>query len=200
MAIKIGLTGGIASGKSTVATMLKKRGYTIIDADVVAREVVEVGESAYDQIVDHFGTEILQQDKTIDRKKLGSIIFHNDKERMVLNSIVHPAVRKRMNERKNAAITSGKKTIIMDIPLLFESKLTHLVDKTIVVFVNEDIQLQRLMKRDNLSRKDAQARLNAQIPLIKKKQMADAVIDNSGSLNETERQLEQIIDEWKLSP
>lgn len=200
MAMIIGLTGGIASGKSTVSTMLKTKGYTIIDADIAAREVVNIGEDAYNGIIEAFGKEILLEDGNIDRKQLGSIVFHNTEKRLLLNSIVHPAVRNYMQKKKTEAIEAGKQTIIMDIPLLFESKLTYMVDKTILVFVDPDIQKERLMKRNQLSEEDAVARIGSQMRLNEKIQLSDAVIDNNKTIEETEKQLYNIINEWELEP
>ncbi|MBA4537091.1 dephospho-CoA kinase [Bacillus aquiflavi] len=198
MSIIIGLTGGIASGKSTVANMLKERGMTVIDADIEARLAVEKGEKAYESIVEQFGKDILQQDGAIDRVKLGSIIFHHEEKRKQLNSIVHPAVRKRMIEKKTLAETRGEKIIVMDLPLLFENKLMHMVDKTILVYVNESVQLKRLMERNQLSREEAIARIQSQMPLDEKKHLADAVIDNNQTLEETEHQLVNILHQWGL--
>ncbi|MBO8177251.1 dephospho-CoA kinase [Aeribacillus pallidus] len=200
MVLVIGLTGGIASGKSTVSNMLRSRGFTIIDADITAREVVQIGEPAYREIVNTFGKDILLEDQTINRQKLGEIVFSDPTEREKLNRIVHPAVRKRMLELKEEAIREGKQTVIFDIPLLFESKLTHMVEKTIVVYVSPDVQLRRLMKRNNFTEEEAKARISAQLPLKQKAEWADAVIYNDGSLIETERQLDQIIAGWKLIP
>jgi len=200
MAKIIGLTGGIASGKSTVSNMLKEKGFTVIDADIAAREVVNVGEEAYQKIVQEFGEEILQEDLSINRGKLGEIVFHQEEKRLLLNSIVHPAVRKYMNDKKDEALSEGKKTVILDIPLLFESKLTHMVEKTILVFVEEDTQLIRLMERNHFSERDAKARIAAQMPLKDKKSLADAVIDNNGSIHETEEQLNRLINSWEMTP
>ncbi|QQZ10637.1 dephospho-CoA kinase [Heyndrickxia vini] len=200
MAMIIGLTGGIASGKSTVSTILKTKGYTIIDADIAAREVVNIGEDAYNGIIEAFGKKILLEDGNIDRKQLGSIVFHNTEKRLLLNSIVHPAVRNYMQKKKTEAIEAGKQTIIMDIPLLFESKLTYMVDKTILVFVDPDIQKERLMKRNQLSEEDAVARIGSQMRLNEKIQLSDAVIDNNKTIEETEKQLYNIINEWELEP
>ncbi|MED3653494.1 dephospho-CoA kinase [Heyndrickxia sporothermodurans] len=200
MAMIIGLTGGIASGKSTVSAMLKAKGYTIVDADIAAREVVNIGEDAYYGIIEAFGKEILLEDGNIDRKKLGSIVFHNTEKRLLLNSIVHPAVRNYMQKKKAEAIEDGKQTIIMDIPLLFESKLTYMVDKTILVFVDPNIQKERLMKRNHLSEEDAIARIRSQMPLKEKIQLSDAVIDNNETLEETKKQLNKIINEWDMHP
>lgn len=196
MSIVVGLTGGIASGKSTVSSILIEKGITVIDADIEARLAVEMGEEAYNEIVRHFGDEVLLADRSIDRGKLGSIIFHNQEKRFILNNIVHPAVRKRMIVKKEKAIANGKKLIIMDIPLLFESKLTSLVDRTLLVYVDETIQLERLMKRNQLSKEDAIARIRSQMPLKEKIQLADAVINNNGTIEETKKQLVDILKKW----
>ncbi|RWR05974.1 dephospho-CoA kinase [Siminovitchia fortis] len=200
MAFIVGLTGGIASGKSTVSKLLEKRGFAIVDADIAARKVVEPGERAYMDIVEAFGSRVLLEDGTLNRAKLGSIVFQNEEERKKLNAIVHPAVRKKMKDWQEEAIESGKQTVILDIPLLYESKLTHLVEKTIVVFVNEETQLKRLMERNAFTEKEAKSRIASQMPLREKVELADAVIDNNGSIEETETQLDQLIEKWKMKP
>ncbi|WP_102274303.1 dephospho-CoA kinase [Cytobacillus massiliigabonensis] len=196
MSIVVGLTGGIASGKSTVSSILIEKGITVIDADIEARIAVEKGEEAYYEIVRHFGDAVLFADGSIDRGKLGAIIFHDKEKRLLLNNIVHPAVRKRMIMKKEKAIANGEKLIIMDIPLLFESKLTSLVDKTLLVYVDEAVQLERLMDRNQLSIEDAVARIHSQMPLKEKIQLADAVINNNGTMGETKKQLLDILNEW----
>jgi len=198
MTMIIGLTGGIASGKSTVSEMLKKRGIPVIDADLIAREVVEVGKKAYTEIVNAFGKEILNEDLTINRARLGSIVFQNEDKREKLNSIVHPEVRLEMKRRQEQLISEGAKAVVLDIPLLFESNLKHLVDKVIVVYTGEKNQLERLMKRNNFSKKEALSRINAQMPLKEKVKFADAVINNDGTLEETEQQLENILMNWGI--
>jgi dephospho-CoA kinase len=196
MTLTIGLTGGIASGKSTVTKMIRELGIPVIDADQVARDVVKVGEEAYTQIVATFGQDILQANGEIDRAKLGAIVFHNEQERKKLNAIVHPAVRRRMMAEKEEYVQSGAKTIVLDIPLLFESELTHLIDKVIVVYVDDEVQLERLMKRNGFSKEEALARIRSQMPLREKVKKADAVINNNGTVEETKQQLLQILREW----
>jgi dephospho-CoA kinase len=198
MTMIIGLTGGIASGKSTVSEMLKKRGIPVIDADLIAREVVEVGKKAYTEIVNAFGKEILNEDLTINRARLGSIVFQNEDKREKLNSIVHPEVRLEMKRRQEQLISEGAKAVVLDIPLLFESNLKHLVDKVIVVYTEEKNQLERLMKRNNFSKEEALSRINAQMPLKEKVKFADAVINNDGTLEKTEQQLENILMNWGI--
>ncbi|MEF2093711.1 MULTISPECIES: dephospho-CoA kinase [Peribacillus] len=192
----IGITGGIASGKSTVSLYLQELGFTIVDADLASRAVVEPGEEAYHQVVKAFGEDILLTDGNIDRVKLGSIIFNDQEKRLLLNGIVHPAVRNWMRLKTEAALSSGEETVFMDIPLLFESKLTFMVDKTLLIYVDEQVQLQRLMNRNGLSETEALARINSQMPLADKKALADAVIDNNGDINETKRQVKSILSEW----
>lgn len=198
MSLVIGLTGGIASGKSTVSNMLKELGIRIIDADIEARLAVQIGEPAYDQIVESFGRDILQPDGEIDRQKLGSIIFHQSEKRLLLNQIVHPEVRKRMLNQIEEAHLKGEEIVVLDIPLLFESKLTYMVEKTLLVYVDENIQLQRLMQRNNLSRQEAEARIHSQMPLSDKVKLADAVIDNNRTIQDTKEQLLTILEKWNI--
>ena len=194
----IGITGGIATGKSTVTGMIRRRGFTVIDADVIARQVVEPGERAWRKIIETFGEEILFNDGSINRKKLGQIVFHDGKWRKKLNEIVHPEVRSRMAEETEAAFRKGERTVFLDIPLLFESGMERLVDKVLVVYADEGTQLLRLMERDGLREEEALARIRSQLPIEEKKKKADAVIDNRFSPDETERQLEKILHEWNI--
>ncbi|WEG16194.1 dephospho-CoA kinase [Alkalihalophilus pseudofirmus] len=196
----IGLTGGIASGKSTVSNWLSEHGYPIIDADKIARDVVEPGMGAYEAIVGQFGREILFEDGTINRKKLGSIIFKDEKKRSELNQIVHPAVRREMLAQKDRYEAEGHETIIFDIPLLFESNLFHLVDRVMLVYVDKQTQLNRLLDRDQAGSEDAKARIASQLPLEDKKSRADYIIDNSRSLEETFQQLKNVIQHWSKEP
>ncbi|RRN74224.1 dephospho-CoA kinase [Peribacillus simplex] len=194
----IGITGGIASGKSSVSLYLQELGFTIVDADLASRAVVEPGEDAYHQVVEAFGEDILLTDGNIDRVKLGSIIFHDQEKRLLLNGIVHPAVRNWMRLKTEEALAAGEETVFMDIPLLFESKLTFMVEKTLLIYVDEQVQLERLMNRNGLSEKDALARIHSQMPLADKKALADAVIDNNGDIKETKKQVKALLSEWHV--
>ncbi|WP_147532591.1 dephospho-CoA kinase [Bacillus marasmi] len=196
MAVIIGLTGGIASGKSTVSNMLKELGIPVIDADEEARLAVEKGEKAYYEIVEHFGEDILLEDGSIDRPKLGSIIFPNEEKRKILNSIVHPAVRQNMLQKKVQYVAAGHQFVVLDIPLLFESKLTHMVDKILLVFVDKQTQLDRLIARNNFTESEAKSRIASQLPLKEKKQWADDIIDNNGTIEESKQQLLTILTKW----
>jgi dephospho-CoA kinase len=198
MSLVIGLTGGIASGKSTVSTMFKEMNIPVVDADVEARLAVMKGEAAYVQIIDTFGKDILLEDGEIDRQKLGSIIFHQEEKRKLLNEIVHPEVRKRMIGQVEEAQLNEEEVIVLDIPLLFESKLTYMAEKTILVYVDYDIQLERLMKRNSLSIDDAKARIQSQMPLNEKMKLADAVINNNGSIEETKKQLINVLTQFGI--
>ena len=192
--IVIGLTGGIASGKSTISSMLQEKGIRVVDADHIARVVVEVGEPAYNQIVEEFGIEILKEDKTINREKLGTIIFSDENKRQTLNSIVHPAVRKEMLKQVEEEKNKQSNAVVLDIPLLFESKLTHIVDKTLLVYVDQETQMKRLMKRNGYNEEEAKMRMDSQLPLYEKRELSDYIIDNNGSIESTKKQLNYLLE------
>lgn len=192
----IGLTGSIATGKSTVATMLKNKGYAIVDADEIARQVVEPGSPVLSEIKEVFGQELLKADGSLDRERLGHRIFNNEEERQKLNAIMHPAVRKEMLRQKDEWLLNGARTVIMDIPLLFESKLQSFVEKVLVVSVAPSIQRTRLMERNHLTEEEADARIRSQMPVVEKEDLADAVIFNNGTREETEVQLNNILQQW----
>jgi len=190
----IGLTGGIATGKSTVSNMLRARGAAIVDADQVAREVVEPGEPALQEIVRRFGPEILNEDGALNRKKLGEIVFADPARRKELEAITHPAIRARMRERVAAlAAEDPDRLIVADIPLLFEGGLQRQYECVLLVYVPREIQKERLMKRDGLTEAEAEKRLAAQMDIEEKKRLADYVIDNRGTLAETERQVDEFL-------
>ncbi|WP_289137397.1 dephospho-CoA kinase [uncultured Brevibacillus sp.] len=196
----LGLTGGIATGKSTVTAMLRERGIPVIDADQIAREVVEQGKPAYEAIVRHFGRDILLEDGQLDRKKLGEVVFSDEAERQKLNAIVHPEVRRVMRQEAEAAEENGAPIVFMDIPLLYESKLQYLVEKIVVVYAPSDMQLARMMERDELDEEQAKKRLRAQFPIDQKKLEADFLIDNSQSREETQRQVEELLTVIRSEP
>jgi len=180
--IVIGLTGGIASGKSAAIKEFTRLGYDVIDSDNIARELGKKGTPVYKSIIKHFGKTMLDtKTKEINRKKLAELVFSDTKEKDKLEKIIHPAIIK---EIKSRIIRYRKKktgAVILDAPLLFEAGIKGLVDKTVVVWVPEEIQLERLMKRDKITKYQAINRINSQIPLDKKKSLADHVLDNSKS-------------------
>lgn len=192
----IGLTGSIASGKSTVAQMLQGYQLPIVDADIVARQVVEPGTQTLQQIAEAFGQEVMKEDGTMDREKVGAIIFHEPAQRKVLNDIIHPAIRAEMLRQRDELVQNGAAHVVMDIPLLFESKLQHFVDKILVVSVTEEIQLARLMERNQLPESEARARIASQLPMSVKEKGADAVIYNNTTKQSTAEQLEKILQQW----
>lgn len=200
MGVVIGLTGSIATGKSTVSLMFDDYGIPVVDADKLSREVVKPGRDAYHKIVSVFGEGILREDHTLDRKALGEIVFNNDEKRKLLNEIVHPAVRSEMVRKRDQYLMQGDKAVVLDIPLLFESQLTDYVDKTLVVAVDEEVQLKRLMERDGSTKEEALSRIRSQISITEKSRMADEVIDNNGSKKETYDQLDAILRKWEILP
>lgn len=186
-----GLTGGIATGKSTVSRILADYGDVIIDADCISRELVKKGQPALDDIVQIFGKEYLHHDGTLNRQKLGQHIFHDEKEKEKLDHIMQPRLRQEIS-RQIHSMTSMQ-TVIVDMPLLFEFDMTDLVDKIIVVATDESIQCQRLMKRNQLSYRDAMARIHSQWPQDKKIKGADIVLYNNGTENELIEKIQQFI-------
>ncbi|MCO7175956.1 dephospho-CoA kinase [Sporolactobacillus kofuensis] len=196
--MKIGLTGGIASGKSTVSKWFIKQGYPVIDADVISRQVVEPGEAALTEIAKQFGGQMILPSGNLDRRKLGKLVFQNAEKRKQLDDLMHPVIRQRMMKELDQLERVGIQTVVLDIPLLFENGLETLVDKIIVVTVTEQNQRTRLMARNRFSSDEARARIHAQLPLTEKVRKADAVIDNNGSIEQTEAQLAKLIKKWSL--
>ncbi|MEF3303753.1 dephospho-CoA kinase [Paenibacillus sp. GYB003] len=190
--MNIGLTGGIASGKSTVAAMLVERGAVLIDADRIAREVVLPGTPALEQVAERFGSGVLLPDGSLNRKALGEIVFGDEAARKELESILHPRIRALMRERMEThERQSPDKLVVVDVPLLFESKLQAMFQETVLVYIPRSLQLARLMARDELTERQAESRLAAQMPIEAKRELADFVIDNSGELEETRRQVDE---------
>ncbi|KAH7341342.1 CoaE-domain-containing protein [Rhizoctonia solani] len=190
----VGLTGGIASGKSTVSSLLASHGIPVIDADLLARQVVEPGTPGHAAICTTFGTGILKEgSQDIDRKKLGEIIFNDERKRRQLNAIVHPAVRKAMFWSLIRCWLRGERVCVLDVPLLIETGMWKQVGKVVVVYVSKELQMQRLMRRDSSDRTAAHSRVSSQLPLASKLEYADVVIDNSGSTAETDRQVTSLI-------
>ena len=185
-----GLTGGIASGKSTVAAMLAEAGARIVDADRIAHQVVLKGQPAWRDIVEHFGKDILNRDGQIDREALGSIVFNDTEEKNALNGIVHPRVFEIMaQEIQSLAEAHPGDLVIMDVPLLIESGLHASLPIVILVYVPEIMQQERLMRRDGLNAADAAARIRSQMPIDAKRAHAHYIVDNTGDLDATRRQV-----------
>ncbi|MBC8590839.1 dephospho-CoA kinase [Wansuia hejianensis] len=194
----IGLTGGIASGKSTVSSILGSKGYYIIDSDEVAKDIVKPYEPAYHSIIKFFGTSILNEDKTINRKKLGELVFSDVNLLQKLNQITHPYVFHEIRSRiaKNC---SRQNIIFVDIPLLFEvynelERHKIIFDEVWLVYVDEKTQLERLMKRNNLNLQEAKLRIEAQFPIEEKKKRATRIIDNMGDIESLIKNLNKTLD------
>ncbi|WP_436959536.1 dephospho-CoA kinase [Staphylococcus xylosus] len=188
----IGLTGGIASGKSTVSELLTAHGFKVVDADIASRQAVEKGTEGLARVKEVFGDEALDEDGNMNRSYVGEVIFNQPEKRLVLNEIVHPIVRDIMEKEKEEYLEQGY-NVIMDIPLLFENDLQETVDEVWLVYTSESIQIDRLMERNDLSMEEAKARVYSQISIDKKRRMADHVIDNRDTKLELKQNLENLL-------
>lgn len=195
----VGLTGGIASGKTTVAKIMKRLGAAIVDADALSREVVEPGRDAWKAIVDTFGAEVLRPDQTLDRQKLRAVIFNNSTARKKLESIIHPRVRALAEERINQQAAAGYEIVVYEVPLLFEGNLHEWLRPVVLVACDADVQRQRLQQRDRLTPEEAQKHIDAQMSLEEKRRLADYVIENDGDLESLERQVEAVLNRIKTT-
>jgi len=195
----VGLTGGIASGKTTVAKIMKRLGAAIVDADALSREVVEPGRDAWKAIVDTFGAEVLRPDQTLDRQKLRAVIFNNSTARKKLESIIHPRVRALAEERINQQAAAGYELVVYEVPLLFEGNLHEWLRPVVLVACDADVQRQRLQQRDRLTPEEAQKHIDAQMSLEEKRRLADYVIENDGDLESLERQVEAVLKRIKTT-
>lgn len=193
----IGITGGIATGKSTVTDILIKKGYIVIDADKIARQVVDIGLPAYEEVVSYFGESILKEDGTIDRQKLGNQIFCDESSRKKLNDIVHPYVLSAIKKNIDKYI-GEEKILFLDIPLLIEEIdkfQEHKIyfDEIWLIYVDEKTQLNRLLKRDGINEKEGIYKIKAQMPIDMKKDYATRIIDNRGDKKALEKQIDDIL-------
>ena len=193
--LRLGVTGGIASGKSTVAHMLEELGAPVIDTDVLAREVVEPGKPAFRAIVDYFGKQVLQGDGALDRRKISGIVFKDIEKRRKLEGLIHPRITEVVSSRLDAILKKDPDAIIqVVVPLLIETNQQQRYHRILVVYVPEQIQIQRLAKRDNITREAAANILKAQLSIDEKVAHADFVIHNDKTMEETR---EQVRDLWK---
>ncbi|HEY6876362.1 MAG TPA: dephospho-CoA kinase [Candidatus Dormibacteraeota bacterium] len=187
----IGLTGGVGSGKSTVAEMFRELGATVIDADEAAHAVYAPGTQGFDAVVREFGDEYVR-DGAIDRRRLGTLVFNDASALSRLNAIVHPLVREWMAARTVEAFDAGAEIVIQDVPLLFENDLEGLFSSVVLVYTPADVQLERLVEGRGLPRDRAESMIAAQMSIDEKRRRAHHVIDNSGTVDETRRQVEEI--------
>lgn len=186
----VGLTGGVASGKSTVSSYLERLGAVVLDADVLARQAIAPGTEGHRRTVQAF-PEAARDNNTIDRKQLGRIVFANEEKRRILEGIIHPRVISEIKEQGRQWETSGY-TVVADIPLLFETGCDQFLSPIWVVYVDEQTQQKRIMERDDIDAAQARQRMESQMPLHEKAAKADAVIDNSGSVQQTYAQVEAL--------
>ena len=193
----IGLTGGIASGKSTVAAILRRLGVAIVNADELSREVVQPGTPGWKEIVDTFGTEILQPDGTVDRQRLRKIIFSDPAARKKLEAVIHPRVRALAQQRFQEHAAAGFEIVVYEVPLLFEGNLQNSLRPVVLVATNVETQKNRLQDRDHLAESEAEKHITAQMSLEEKRRLADYVIENDGTLDELERRVRAVLEEIK---
>ncbi|MGB9839850.1 dephospho-CoA kinase [Thermovenabulum sp.] len=188
----IGLTGGIASGKSTVSGILREKGAYIIDADEISKALVEPGKPAYLEIVKHFGQEILNEDGSLRRKKLGRIVFADKEKLALLNKITHPKIVEEIKRRLEEAARRNERVVVIDAALLIELGLYKMVEEVWLVTIDEKTQLERLLKRDSfLDEKEAKDRIRAQMPQEEKVKYATRIINNSGDFSQLLKQVEE---------
>ncbi|MFR0609905.1 dephospho-CoA kinase [Limosilactobacillus mucosae] len=190
----IGLTGGIASGKSTISNILKEVGWPVIDADQTARQVVMPGSKGLEQIVRRFGSQVLQSDGTLDRALLGRMVFGDPKGLSDLDQIEHPLIMAAIDEQLTSFKKQGLPVVVLDVPLLFETGMDQECDLTVLAVVDRQTQLERLIKRDHCTETAALKRINAQMPLEEKMRRANVIIDNNGSLEQTRRQVAKLVE------
>lgn len=190
----IGLTGGIASGKSTVSKILAEQGAIILDADAVARTLSMPNEAGWKLFVEHFGASVLLENQCIDRAKIGRIVFADNKEREWVNNMMHPQIEAELQSQLIRLRAKNAKIVVLDVPLLFETKLDVFVNTIWVVYVTEKIQMQRLMQRNDLSEKLARQRIASQISLEEKVKRADFIINNTENIEKTRL---QVVTAWE---
>lgn len=195
----VGLSGGIGSGKSTVSSLLEELGSVVIDADAIVHELQAPGTPLLAELVEAFGPRVLTADGALDRKTLGGIVFEDPGARAELGRLVHPRVGETMLQRSEAARAAGAELVVLDIPLLFEGRAAGTgtaaqlgYDSTLLVWVPVEVQIERTIARDACSRDEAQARIDAQLPIDEKRALADRVIDNSGTREQTRAQVERV--------
>lgn len=191
----VGLTGGISSGKSTVSNLFKAHGIPVVDADVVARDALKKGTGGWKKVVEAFGNDILHPDGEVDRPKLGRIVFSDADKRQLLNRLLAPYISSGIVKEILKLWLKGCKVIVLDVPLLFEAKMDKWAKPIVVVWVDRETQLKRLMARDRITEEEANNKINAQMSLNTKRSKADIVIDNTGSLEELQVQFEKVLHE-----
>lgn len=192
--LTVGLTGGISSGKSTITSWFLEKGIIVLDADEIVRQLQKPGSPLLNDLAREFGSNVILETGELARDVLGSIIFHDEVAKQKLNDMIHPLVKKKLVEGIEQAKACGEQLVILDVPLLFESGFESLVDETLVIYVSRDIQVKRLMQRDQIDEDYALAKINSQMSLEKKRDRADYVINNEHSIRELRTQFEQMFE------
>ncbi len=191
----LGLTGGIASGKSTADEFFKKKKIPIIDSDLIAHKIMEIGQNGYKAVVDYFGTDILNDDQTINRRKLGGIVFNDKAKLKKLNELTHPLVHQEIKQQMARYRANQEKLVVIDVPLLFESGFESLCNGVLVISITPELQIERLMKRNAFTKKEAIARINNKMPLSEKEKRATYVVANTGTIDDLEKKLSDLLQE-----
>ena len=194
---KIGLTGGIATGKSTVSGWMAQRGVAVIDADRVAREVVEPGTPGLQAVADAFGKDVLLEDGQLNRHALGAIVLNNEAKRKQLNAILHSYIKERIDQLEIMFENRGEPAVIYDVPLLIEAGWYKDMDEVWLVVTDEATQIRRLMERNGLDEAEAACRIKSQLPLSEKRKYSKVIISNEGPMEELEAELEQLWERYK---
>lgn len=191
MTFILGLTGSIATGKSTVSQLFKEYGFPVVDADFGARAVVEKGTAGLGAIKTYFGNEMINSDGSLNRQKLGKLVFEDGEKRKKLNELLKPYIRKWIMDETQKQVAKEVPLVVLDIPLLYEAGYDKVVDNVMVVAVSPTVQLERLQKRNQLSKEEALLRIHSQKFIVEKEQLADVVIDNNGSKESTKQQVKK---------
>ena len=197
MTLYLGLTGGIATGKSAASNYFINQGVPVVDTDKIAHELMKPGKRNYQGIVEYFGKGILNQDLSINRKVLGQIVFNEAEQLAALNAITHPGIRDETMLQMQRYHEMGYWICVVDVPLLFEAGLEEIVDKTLVIYTTPELELERLMQRDHLNSSAALERIHSQMPLKQKVKKADYAIENTGTIDELERNLGNLLNELR---
>lgn len=191
----LGLTGGIASGKSTADEFFKKKKIPIIDSDLIAHKIMEIGQNGYKAVVDYFGTDILNDDQTINRRKLGGIVFNDKAKLKKLNELTHPLVHQEIKQQMAQYRANQENLVVIDVPLLFESGFESLCNGVLVISITPELQIERLMKRNDFTKKEAIARISNQMPLSEKEKRATYAVANTGTIGDLEKKLSDLLQE-----
>lgn len=193
----IGLTGGIASGKSTVTQLLRQHRIPVLDADAIAWQLAQPGEALWQAYVERYGDRVLLPDRQLNRQAVADIVFSQPEEKQWMDGMSHPIIKKEIQKQLSAAAQAGKRLAVLDVPLLYEAGWDNMADQVWLVYVNKEVQLQRLMARNGYSRQEALRRIGAQMPLDAKRKKAQVVLDNNGTRQELEAMVMGLLDKQK---